>query len=225
MTAFVSQNGIPRGFPLLRKREAWLPTWRGWVLILILCLGTLIWIGRNIHGFLALTRPVTADVLVIEGWVPDTVLKSAIAEFDRGAYRLLITCGGPRPRGHLTSDFPTYAAEAGAAVRKLGFPGDKLVEAPGERALRNRTFHSAQAVKAKLAELRIRCTGLNVVSEGAHARRTWIVFRRVFNGDTPVGIISEPPVEYDPRRWWASSEGTKTVLGETIGWLHEVLFR
>lgn len=203
----------------------WVPTWRGWCCFLALVVALSIWIARNIHPFLAVTHRVPADVLVIEGWVPDLVLKTAIQEFQQGQYRFIVTSGGPRGRGHLTSDFPTYAAEAAEGLRKLGFPPDKIVEAPGEPTLRDRTFHSAQAVKSKLAELNLKEVGLNIVTEGNHARRTWTVFRRVFHEPSRVGVIACPPVEYDASRWWASSEGTKGTLIETLAWLHEAVFR
>lgn len=218
-------HGFPGRFPLIRKRMMWLPTWRGWCLLVLLAACLCAWTARNIHSFLSVTRRVPADVLVIEGWVPDLVLKAAIQEFQQGQYQFIVTSGGPRPRGHLTSDYPTYAAEAAAALRKLGFPQDKIIEAPGEPTLRDRTFHSAQAVKNKLAELNIKQVGLNIVTEGNHARRTWTVFRRVFPEPNRVGVIACPPVEYDPTRWWASSEGAKGTLIEAFGWLHDAIFR
>lgn len=221
----VLQNELPRRWPLIRRRTVWWPTWRGWLCLLALLFGIAFCLGRCLHSFLAVTRPVQADILVVEGWVPDTVLKTAIAEFHRSQYKLLITSGGPRPRGHLTSDFPTFAAETAAALRKLGFPDGKLVEAPGAATLRDRTFHSAEAVRDKLNELGIKPVGLNIVTEGTHGRRTWTVFRRVFRMPQKVGVISCPPVEYDPARWWSSSEGLKLTLVETVGWLHDFLFR
>lgn len=218
-------HGFPGKFPLIRKRMMWLPTWRGWCCLVLLAACMCIWTARNIHPFLSVTRRVPADVLVIEGWVPDLALKTAIQEFQQGQYRFIITSGGPRPRGHLTSDFPTYAAEAAAALRKLGFPPEKIIEAPGEPTLRDRTFHSAQAVKHRLAELNIKQAGLNIITEGNHARRTWTVFRRVFPEPNRVGVIACPPVDYDPARWWASSEGAKSTLIEAFGWLHDAIFR
>jgi len=192
--------------------------------LLALSLGLSLWLGRGLHSFLAVTRPVPADILVVEGWVPDTVLKSAMAEFDRGQYKLIVASGGPRPRGHLTSDYPTYAAETAASLRKLGLADGTLVEAPGEATLRDRTFHSAEAVRNKLADLGVTPLGLNVITEGPHARRTWTVFRRVFGQAVKVGIISCEPVEYDPARWWSSSEGMKHTVIEAIGWFHDLLF-
>jgi hypothetical protein len=58
---------------------------------------------------------------------------------------------------------------------------------------------------------------LDVLSYGPHARRSWIIHRRVLGEDLRIGILSIPPVQYDPRRWWTASEGVKAVAGEMLG--------
>ncbi len=222
---FSTENIYPRRWPLVRRRDVWFPTWRGWLCVLALLTCSVILVGRGLHSFLAVSAPVNADVLVIEGWVPDYVLKSAIAEFGRGHYRLMVTSGGPRPRGYVTTRFPTFAEESAASLVGLGFPETNIVQAPGLWTLRRRTFHSAEAVRSKLAELGVKPAGLNVITEGTHARRTWTVFRRVCRTPQNVGVISCPSEQYDPKRWWASSEGMKLTLTEAIGWVHDFVFR
>ena len=108
-------------------------------------------------------------------------------------------------------------------IQLLGYdiPKEKLIEAPGAMTYRNRTYESAKAVRVKLRELGISLRGLNVVSEGPHARRTRLVYRKVFGKETNVGILMVKSQDYDPDRWWRSSEGVKTTLSEGIGWLFE----
>jgi uncharacterized SAM-binding protein YcdF (DUF218 family) len=216
--------GLPRRWPLVRKRLAWLPTWRVGLCLALLVLGGggVVWHG--LHPFLAVTRPMAdADILVIEGWAADYVVEAALTEFRRGHYRLVVASGGPCDKGSFLSEYGTEAALTAATLRKLGAPAEQVIEAPSARATRGRTFHSALAVRAKLEDLHISPRALNIVTEGTHARRTWTVFRRVFAPSTRVGVISHPSREYDPSRWWASSEGVKTTLVETIGWVHERL--
>ena len=128
------------------------------------------------------------------------------------------------PQGHLVSGFDTFAQIAGATLIKLQFPKDKLIEAPAAKTYRNRTFESAKAVRTKLRELGISVRGLNVISEGPHARRTRLVYRKVFGGDTIVGVIAVKSMDYEAARWWKSSEGMRTTMSEGIGWLFESLF-
>jgi len=215
----------PRRWPLLRRRQVWLPTWRGWLCLLVLVVGLFVWLFRALYPFLALSQPVPgADIMVIEGWVPDHVIQAATAEFKRDHYRLVVAAGGSRPKGSTLSTYRTYAALTAATLLKVGLPPDQVIEAAGALTGRGRTLHSAQAVRAKLAELRVTPSALNVVTEGPHARRTWTVFHRVFGPPVRLGVISYPPEDYDPRRWWATSEGAKVTVTEAIGWLHEWLF-
>ncbi len=124
----------------------------------------------------------------------------------------------------MLSAYRSYAALTAATLLKLGLPPDQVIVAGGAATDRERTLHSALAVRARLEGLRPRPRGLNLVTEGPHARRSWTVFRRVLAPLVDVGVIAYPPEEYDPRRWWATSEGAKATLTEAIGWLHEWLF-
>ena len=65
-----------------------------------------------------------------------------------------------------------------------------------------------------------------MVSLGCHARRTWLLFERAFEGeDVEIGVISELNRDYDPERWWGSSAGVRAVVGESIAYFYaRVLF-
>ncbi len=49
--------------------------------------------------FLSPTRPVHADILVVEGWLPDVALEQAALEFHRGAYHTMLVTGFPFANG------------------------------------------------------------------------------------------------------------------------------
>ncbi len=207
-----------------RKRTIVLPTWRVWLCFFAVGLALLLGFVRTVHVFLEVNVPVAANVLVVEGWVSDYTVEAAVEEFKARSYERLVTAGGPMPSGALVSGYATYAALASAAVLKIGFPNEKLIEAPTAKTYRNRSFESAKAVRARLRELGLPVRGLNVVSEGSHARRTRAVYRKVFGREAEIGVIAVPPRDYDSKRWWTSSEGVKATLMETLGWLYEVVF-
>ncbi len=198
--------------------------WQIWVCLLIVAIGLLIGGVRSANLFLSVNRPVAANILVVEGWLPDYGVQQGLDEFRNGHYEYLVTVGGPLEQGSFLSGYGSYAAIAGATLRELGFPGDRLIEAPAAGTLRNRTFEGARSVRAKLSDLGIRIQGLNVVSGGLHARRTRLAYRRVFGRNTNVGVIAVAPRDYDPDYWWKSSEGVKSVLGEALGWAYELVF-
>ncbi|MDY7008472.1 MAG: hypothetical protein SWX82_32270 [Cyanobacteriota bacterium] len=56
-----------------------------WILILGLIIFLIAICCFNIYSFLAVTSPIEADILIVEGWMSDYAVKLAIAEFHRGA--------------------------------------------------------------------------------------------------------------------------------------------
>jgi hypothetical protein len=194
------------------------------VLLLAVLLALVICVAAFAQPFLSVSRPVEANVLVVEGWLPDYALQEAARVFRERGYAYLVAAGGPMPQGALVSGYDTYAAIAGATLVKLQIPKEQLIEAPAAKTFRNRTFESAKGVRARLRELGISCRGLNVLTEGPHARRTRLTYRKIFGGEARVGVIAVMSKDYEPARWWRSSEGMKTTLSEGMGWLFESLF-
>jgi hypothetical protein len=207
-----------------RPVRVWLPTWRllvpGVLLLSLLCF----WVGRSLHGFLGVSQPVAANVLVVEGWSPDYALEWAVQEFDRGRYDLLVAAGGPMERGSLVSGFASYAEIAEATLSRLGVDPARLGAAPSEAAIRNRTFASARGVRKLLDGHELKVDGLNLITMGPHARRSWVVYKKALGDRYAVGILAVPPRDYDPARWWASSAGAKSTIVEALGWAYEALF-
>ena len=70
-------------------------TWRSRLLLLIIGITALFIVAQYIHPFLAPSRPTYGEILVVEGWVPDSVLNQAITLFNAHNYQLIVTTGGP----------------------------------------------------------------------------------------------------------------------------------
>jgi hypothetical protein len=64
---------------------------------------------------------------------------------------------------------------------------------------------------------------VNVVSQEAHGRRSQYLFQKALGRDYSVGIISIAHSDYESDRWWASSEGFKTVIEESIAYLYTLV--
>jgi uncharacterized SAM-binding protein YcdF (DUF218 family) len=215
------QKLLKRGF--VRRKECWTLTLWGWLLIgTAFCLVVLLTL-RHTGAFLSVTSPVPADVLVVEGWLPDYALEAAVSEFNTNKYRLLITSGGPLPKGDYLSEYKTYAGVAAATIRKMGLESEAVVAVPAPWTRKSRTYASAIAVK-NWAASNAQIKAINVVTMSLHARRTRLAFEKVFGDSVTVGIISVPNPDYDATHWWRSGEGVREVLGEGIAYIYARFF-
>jgi hypothetical protein len=204
-----------------------LPTWRGWFLLVIL-FAFIGWASlRCLYPFLALNRQVVpAQLLVVEGWAPPYALQAAKEEFFRGHYRKLFVTGGPIEQGSLLGDYRTYANLGATTLLKIGFPADSLQAVPAPSVQKDRTYASARALRDWLVSRGEPASALNIVSVGAHCRRTHLLFSMAFGKESRLGILSIENRDFDPARWWRSSQGVRSVLDESIAYAYaRLLFR
>ena len=161
-----------------------------------------------------------SHVLVVEGWMPDYGMKEVITETQRKPYVLLVVTGGPLERGAPLSEYGTYAALGAATLAKLGASSPPPQSVPAMDVYRDRTFASAFALRDWLKERGPIPATINLVSLGAHARRSRLLFNKVFGPDVEIGIIAVPDRSYDAQHWWRSSQGFRSVTDEFIGYLY-----
>ncbi|MCC3421233.1 MAG: YdcF family protein [Microcoleus sp. PH2017_01_SCD_O_A] len=205
---------------LIRRREMWAITWEGWVIAIAGLIITMVLIITNIHPFLAVNAPIKADILVVEGWLPDYAVESAIAEFNKGGYRKLVTTGLPVSKGHYLAQYKNYAELTAATCIALGFDKNKVVAVPAPSVVKHRTAASAIALRDWLATSALKVDSINLYSIGTHARRSWMVFKEVLNPEIKVGIIAAESEDYNSQEWWKSSAGFRTVTGEIIAYIY-----
>jgi hypothetical protein len=55
----------------------------------------ILWVMLGMYGFLAQNDRVEAEILVVEGWLPEYALEEAIKEFRSHPYKKMVTTGGP----------------------------------------------------------------------------------------------------------------------------------
>lgn len=198
-----------------------------WGLTIQGCLGILLAIALSgwllltrLEAFFSLSAPVEAEILIVEGWIADNGIIGSMAEFELHPYQLLITAGSNFGRGEYLSEYKDFAHLSEATLITLGFDPEKIQPIPTPRAKRDRTLTSALEVKKWLQKNQIYPSGINVYSENVHGRRSWLIYKEAFEPEIKVGIISHPGENYDPKRWWASSEGFKRVTSEILSYLY-----
>jgi hypothetical protein len=202
----------------IRKRRGLTPI--GWAVLSIAFGLFLISIILVVHPFLAPTKPVGGDILVVEGWLPDYALEKAKERFQQENYQILVTTGGKIEKGYHLSEYKTWAELTASRLKNLDFPEDKIMIAPVLKKIkRDRTYHSILALQRRLHKEGFNVASIDVVSLGVHARRTWILFEKVFSS-VNVGVVAISPNEYDASRWWLSSAGMRNVISESIAYLY-----
>ena len=205
---------------LIHQQKTWVLTVQGWLFTLT-CIAVLILFGiTHVHPFLAPYAPIKADLLVVEGWLEDYVIKKAMKEFESGGYQKLITTGLPLPRGYYLSQYKNFAELSAASLITLGFDPDKLVAVPAPNVSVNRTDASAIALRQWIANSDLKVKSINLYTFDVHARRSWIVFKRTLAPEIKVGVIAVKSISYDPKHWWSSSEGVRSIISEAIAYLY-----
>ena len=206
---------------LLQRKTVWWPTRTGWFCLLVPPLAlTALWLFWG-ETFLSPTRPISSEILVVEGWVGRDGLSEALTEFRRGGYRLVVTGGGPTGGDWRTSPW-NYAELAAEELKRLGMPPDQLLAAPARETEGQNTYPAACAVRQILEARGELPTAINVWTRGAHARRSRLVFSRVFGSKTRVGVIAWKP-QAAPANWWQSGDRARGFFEETIGYFYESL--
>jgi hypothetical protein len=210
---------------LLRRKERWGLTPLSWSILLLALVGIVFWGSAAIYPFLAMTEPVEADALVVEGWLPDYALIGAANEFHSHPYHCLITTGGPVDIGESFAGYKTYAALSAATLSRLGVDSTKIIAVPSPRLKVNRTFASAISLSRWLKISGAKVHSLNLYSLGVHTRRSRLLFQRALGNTVPVGSIAAQDFSFNPDRWWRYSSGVEAVIFESVGYFYvKVLF-
>jgi hypothetical protein len=190
--------------PLLRRRTVYVPTFLGWLAIF------------------AVSRPVSARLLVVEGWMAVGQLDRALDVYRAGGYERAITTGGPIEE--LDAAYPSYAERARSYLLRGGLAESEVVAVPAPAAERDRTWRNVLVLREWILRAQPDVDALDVVTSGVHGRRSWLLHRLAFGPRVRVGVIAVEPGGYDPATWWRTSVGAKDVLGEAISWAWTELF-
>ena len=210
---------------LLVRRYRWVLSFKAklFIFLALLLMGLVMLFG--VYPFLALTDTVDAKVLVVEGWVHPYAIETAAEEFRDHQYRQIFTTGGPVVgRGGYINDYQTSASVGADLLKKTGIQAELIQMVPSHIMGRDRTYSSAIALRDWFRTHDVQVRSLNIVTEGAHARRTRLLFEKALGPEVKVGVIAVPNPDFDARRWWLYSEGGEDVVEEGIGYIYAKLF-
>jgi uncharacterized SAM-binding protein YcdF (DUF218 family) len=210
---------------VLSRKPRWGLSWRGRVLVAAATLVAGLLVFSNIFPFLAVTQRVPSDTLVVEGWIQEFGIQTAVKEFQIGRYKHLFTTGGPvRGNGGYVNDYQTSASVGAELLKKFGISNESVQMVPSHVIGRDRTYSSAVALRNWVRARHVEVDSLNIVTEDTHARRTRLLFARAFGPNVRVGVIAVPDPDYDARHWWRYSEGVEKVIEESVAYIYALFF-
>ncbi|MCG6136110.1 MAG: YdcF family protein [Nostoc sp. LLA-1] len=199
----------------------WTTTAQGWLIFLVIIAVAIFYIITHLYSFLAVTAPIkSADALVIEGWISDKAIAQAYTELKNGSYKYIITIGSSVEQGSYLIEYKNFAEIAAATLNKMGVPKEDLVVVPSQAVVKERTNASAISLLQWLSQANLPITSINLLTCDAHARRSWMIFKHRLAPQIQVGIIATEPANFDPKKWWNSSEGARVILSETIAYIY-----
>ncbi len=203
---------------LFRRRHVWVPTVWGWLALFLACGALGVIAIRSLYGFLSPTEPVSARILVVEGWVPVEEFDEAVTLIRQGGYERVITTGGPMLNALEVPDTRTYAERARDHLVRRGLPESLVTALSAPASAQDRSFLNAVLLREWLERSGNGAHAVNVFSSGPHSRRSRLLHRMACPA-CEIGIIAGTPPEYDPAAWWRTSAGARDVIGESIGWM------
>lgn len=203
---------------LVHCQQKWTLTAQGWGVAIAFAAILISFTFTHIHSFLAVNSPIKADVLVVEGWLPDYAIKQALAEFESGSYHKIITTGGPLPKGYYLAEYKNFAELTAATLKVLGLEKDKLVAVPTPEVLKNRTYASAITLRQLLSNSDVK--SINLFTFDVHARRSWLLFKQLLAPKIKAGVIAVESLDYDPNNWWSYSAGVRVIISETVAYIY-----
>jgi uncharacterized SAM-binding protein YcdF (DUF218 family) len=202
---------------LFRLRKVWLPTAWGWLFLLLLGTVMCFLVVRNIYSFLAPNEPVGARVLVVEGWLAPEELDQAVRTFKKGRYERVVATGGPVQGSPELLIRTSYAQMAADYLAQRGIPRDLITVVPAPASAQERTFLSAVMFRKSMQQTGITLDAIDIISSGAHARRSRLLFQMALGPAVRVGVLAARPADYEPETWWRTTEGMSSVAVQSLG--------
>ena len=203
---------------LARRRQVWLPTWQGWLLLVLVLAVVALLAATRIVGFLTPQAPAPgARILVVEGWLEQADLRLALAALERGRYERVLTTGGPVESWDDPPGMVSSAERAAKFIAAHAPAGTKVTAVPAPASAQDRTFLSAVVLRDWARGQGLALEAIDLFTAGVHARRSRMMFAEALGPAVNVGVLAAPARYYDGDRWWTSSSGAKTVIGESLG--------
>ncbi|HEY3855703.1 MAG TPA: YdcF family protein [Verrucomicrobiae bacterium] len=206
------------------RKECWRLSYKGWVLGLGLVVCFVLFLRGFIYGFLAINEPIESDCVVVEGWLTRDAMTKAAQYIQTHKIHRVFTTGVDAREVWETFSGETYADLGKEHLASLGVPKEEITAVPSHELRRDRTYNSALALREWSKQHGNSLVSFNLITEGPHARRSRLLFKRALGPKIEFGVISMDPVVDETTGWWQSSAGIREVYFECIAYSYVALF-
>lgn len=203
-------------FRIGKQVKCWRPTWLGWLIILIVLVGLLRFLLSYSINYLAISHPVKAKTLVVEGWVETYVVLDAMDYYRDNGYERMIVTGVPITIYEFIAPYKNTAEATIFTMKYYGFTDTIYSASIPTNVYVDRTFHTGLLVKELFDEHPDWEKSVDIYSVGVHARRSRFLFSKALGSDFQVGIIAHPDRSFQAETWWKSSKGFRNVTNEML---------
>jgi hypothetical protein len=209
---------------LIVQKQRWGLSLPAKFLVYLLILGLSFVSIRGLYSFLALSDPVLGGVIAIEGWIHDINVEQTINRYDPTHDLDVYIINAVPPAGFGRESGRRHSEYIETKLKGAGVPTERVHLVFYEASNKDRTYHTALALKNWLRERGIPITSLNVVTTGAHARRSRLLFRKAFGDKIKIGVIPTSDLDYDPAHWWRSRAGVGHMIYQSFAYLYARFF-
>ena len=138
--------------------------------------------------------------------------KLLIPYYNNTEYDILELDGKDR----IINNYGSYAELARNKLLNMGIDSSFVIAVPGKETAINRTLATTLAVHDWFKSSNCEVKGINIVSLGNHARRTWMIYNKVFHKSYNIGIMSLPDLKNRNTFW----KRTLNTVRETFGFIY-----
>jgi hypothetical protein len=117
------------------------------------------------------------------------------------------------------NNWDSNAGLARSRLISMGIDSSKIAATSGDRVIINRTLTSALAFRDWIKKTNINVNGINIISLGAHTRRTWMIYNKILDKKYQIGIISLPDYNYNHSKSYKFIKTIRETLGIIYYWL------
>jgi serine O-acetyltransferase len=209
---------------LLVRKELCVLTFPGKLLGILLLFVVAMLGVRGMFPLLAVSCPTRTGIMVVEGWIHTMSIPQVVQEYAASQYEAVVVVNAIYDTGDKWTSGRYEADYLTNSFIRLGIPSSRMHLVTCDVVQKDRTYHSALAVKEWLRRNGASVKTVDVVTIGSHARRSRLLFENAFEGKVDIGVIALDEKKYDPGHWWRSSEGVREVLFEGVAYLYVRFF-